>query len=110
MTKQILNTLKGAKSFLSTRHSDGKTLCICYAITDYVNSVYGDYSAHTYNTEPSHIREAAQAYVRHELAKLTDSSFFDYDAAKALGREYNLNIQEARHIWLDQLIANLEQI
>jgi hypothetical protein len=114
MTKEILSTLKGAKVFLETNQggfADGfKATCICYAISDYLASVYGTGQAHREGTEAWDLREAAQGFVRQELAKLTDKAFFDYEAAaKAFGREERLDLQEARHLWLDQLIKELEQ-
>lgn len=106
---KIVDTLKGAKPFLTDGRDGWKAHCICYAITDYVGSIYGKGQTYSENCEAYTIRDAAQRHVMQELAKLTDDCMFNYKAAaKVLGREENLDLQQARHLWLDQLIQELE--
>jgi hypothetical protein len=117
--KELIRTLKGAKTFLRLSEkrkleAERKSRCICFAITDYISSIYGKAQVRTEGTKPNRLEEEAQTYIMHELCKLTETVFFNYEAAAKVlgiepGREENLDLQEARHLWLDRLIAELEQ-
>lgn len=110
----IADTLKGAKNFLQTYRKE-KTLVpnICYAITAYVSSVYGNGNSFLPGHEACLMREAAQNHVMHKLQDLTTDCFFGFVAAAKVLRKHHSSItfgdiQEARHEWLDSLIQELE--
>lgn len=109
----ILETLKGAKNFLNTGKDREKTPCICYAITDYVASVYGRGQVYAQGSEAYLMREAAQSYVMYKLQDLTPECVFDSRATSTvLGIPQHRLVDEyfqlARHLWLDSLIKELE--
>ena len=86
---------------------------ICYAITDYVRSVYGSGNSFLPGHEACLMREVAQNHVMHKLQDLTPEIVFDSLAAsKVLGKHHSSvtygDIQEARHLWLDSLIKEIE--
>ena len=110
----ILEILKGAKPFLQTYRKE-KTLVpnICYAITDYVSTVYGNENTSQPGHEAYKLRADAQSHVMYKLQDLTTDCFFGFvAAAKVLGKHHSSitfgDIQEARHKWLDSLIKELE--
>lgn len=110
----ILETLKGAKPFLQTYRKE-RTLVpnICYAITDYVISVYGKCNSFLPGHEAYKLRTDAQSHVMYKLQDLTTERFFgSVAAAKVLGKHHSSitfgDAQEARHLWLDSLIQELE--
>ena len=110
----ILEILKGAKPFLQTYRKE-KTLVpnICYAITDYVSSVYGNGNTFQPGHEAYKLRADTQRYVMRKLQDLTTDCFFGSVAAAKVLRKHHSSItfgdiQEARHEWLNQLIKELE--
>lgn len=110
----ILDTLKGAKPLLQTYRKE-KTLVpnICYAITDYVISVYGKCNSFLPGHEAYKLRADAQSHVMYKLQDLTTERFFDSVAAAKVLRKHHSSItfgdiQEARHLWLDSLIQEHE--
>ena len=120
----ILDTLKGAKAFLShgaprdrghREDASGKVWCICYAVTDYLVSVYG-LGAVIYG-EKAALRYKAHRYIQIKMQELVDKpyTYFKEEHAKiVLGDEYDaasydyMQKQKARHLWLDSLIKELE--
>ena len=123
---KILDILKGAKPFLShggTREagagaredSSGKSWCICYAITDYLVSVYG-LDAAIYGDKAG-VRHKAHRHIQSKMQELVEAPYLYFQEAHArvvLGDEYDassydhMQEQRARHKWLNQLIKELE--
>lgn len=120
----ILETLKGAKDFLShgapreeyyREDASGKVWCICYAITDYLASVYG-VDAVIYG-EKAALRHKAHRHIQSKLQELTEVPYCYFEEVHAkvvLGSEYDassydyMQVQRARHKWLDSLIQELQ--
>lgn len=121
---QLIDILNGAKTFLSygapretfrREDSSGKSWCICYAITDYLISVYG-VDAVIYG-EKAALRYKAHRYIDYKLQGLAEATNIYFGKAHAeviLGDEYDassydyMQEQRARHKWLDSLIQELE--
>lgn len=110
----ILETLKRSKPFLQTGRKEKNLVPnICYAITDYVSSFYGNGNSFLPGHEAYKLRADAQSHVMYKLQDLTTECFFDsVAAAKVLGKHHSSitfgDIQKARHLWLDSLIKELE--
>lgn len=110
----IVGTLKGAKPFLQTGRKEKNLVPnICYAISDYVISVYGKCNSFLPGHEAYKLRVDAQSHVMYKLQDLTTDCFFGSVAeAKVLGKHHSSitfgDIQKARHLWLDSLINELE--
>lgn len=111
----ILEMLKGAKTFLSQTGKDNLPNHICFAVEAYVRSVNMHQSRHWcyLATIPE------KDYIHNKLSDLArksysypDYSFTDKCASYILNIEaYEVTSalrQQARHIWLDSLIAELE--
>lgn len=121
---ELIDILKGAKGFLShgaprdegiREDSSGKSWYICYAITDYLVSVYG-VEAVIYG-EKAALRYKAHRHIQSKLQELTEAPycyFKEVHAKVVLGSEYNassydyMQEQRARHKWLDSLIQELQ--
>lgn len=122
--KVLIHILKGAKTFLSygaprddwaRQDASGKVWCICYAITDYLVSVYG-LDAAIYG-EKAGVRCKAHEHIQRKMQELVEApyTYFREEHARAvLGDEYDassydyMQKQKARHLWLDLLIKELE--
>ena len=111
----ILELLKGAKTFLSQTGKCDLPNNICFAVEDYVLST----NMHIYPELCWLEAVPAQNYIHHKLAILarksqspTDLYFTDECACYVLGidacRVTPAMCQQARHRWLDSLIAELE--
>lgn len=121
---KIIDILKGAKDFLShgapreeyyREDASGKVWCICYAITDYLVSVYG-VKAVIYGDKAA-LRYKAHRHIQSKLQELAGAPycyFKELHAKVVLGSEYNassydyMQEQRARHKWLDSLIQELQ--
>lgn len=121
---EIIDTLKGAKGFLShgalreeycREDASGKVWCICYAITDYLVSVYG-VEAVIYGDKAA-LRYKAHWHIQSKLLELTGAPypyFNEVHAKVVLGSEYDassydyMQEQRARHTWLGSLIQELQ--
>lgn len=121
---ELLEALKAAKGFLShgaprdawaRQDASGKVWCICYAITDYLVSVYG-LDAVIYG-DKAVVRCKAHDHIQSKMQELVEAPYTYFQEAHAravLGDEYDassydyMQEQRARHIWLDSLIQELE--
>ena len=121
---ELIDILKGAKGFLShgaprdawaRQDASGKVWCICYAITDYLVSVYG-LDAVIYGDKAG-VRHKAHEHIQRKMQELVEAPytyFREEHARVVLGDEYDassydyMQKQRARHIWLDSLIQELE--
>ena len=111
----ILEMLKGAKLFLSYTGDDNLPNHICFAVEDYARSVNLHKARYLCHMEAM----PAKRYIHNKLADLARNSnshrdyYFTAECAS-----YILNIkvykvtsalrQQARHLWLDSLIVELE--
>ena len=111
----ILEMLKGAKTFLSQTGKCDLPNNICAAVEDYVLSA----NIHTYPELCWHRFQPAQHYIHHKLAILarkSNSSTDLYFTAECACYVLGIDVcevtpalrQQARHRWLDSLIAELE--
>lgn len=121
---ELIDILKGAKAFLShgaprddwaRQDASGKVGCICYAITDYLVSVYG-LDAASYG-EKAGVRYKAHDHIQRKMQGLVEApyTYFQEEHARVvLGDEYDASSydytqeQKARHKFLDSLIKELE--
>lgn len=120
---ELIDILKGAKGFLShgalredcERDASGKVWCICYAITDYLVSVYG-LDAAIYRDKAG-VMHKAHEHIQRKMQELVEAPYhyFREEHAKVvLGDEYDassydyMQKQKARHKFLDSLIKELE--
>lgn len=109
----VLEILKGAKWHLATSvNSQGKDLHICFAINTFVLSCEITEGLYENCQEAKRLVEAGMS----KLAPRFSTMYFSSNHAKTvlgLGSDYGKvtidQIQEARHKFLDQLIAELEQ-
>ena len=113
----ILEMLKGAKQFLSQTGADELPNNICFAVEDYVLSA----NMHVYPDLCWLAAIPAKTYIHRKLGILalkshspTDLYFTDECACYLLGidacRVTSAMRQQARHTWLDSLIAELESV
>lgn len=108
----VLEILKGAKKHLATsKASQGKKYHICFAINTFVLSCEAE-GLYENRHEAKRLVEAGMS----KLAPRLSTLYFSRSHAKivlGLGSGYGKvtidQIQEARHKFLDQLIAELEQ-
>lgn len=121
---ELIDILKGAKGFLShggsreeyvREDASGKVWYICYAITDYLVSVYG-LDAAIYG-EKVGVRYKAHEHIQRKMQGLVEApyTYFQEEHARVvLGDEYDASSydytqeQKARHKFLDSLIKELE--
>lgn len=110
----LLESLKAAKQhlLLSQNHRGYKSGFICFAIYDAYYEKYGQ--AVEYGAVHKQLN-AAKQHIRHKLQQLQQelgvavTATFDKATAKAFMQHDNPDRQQARHLWLDQLIKELEQ-
>lgn len=110
----LLEVLKGAKQYLATvQGTQGKEDHICFAIASFLETQ--DIKAKAKVS----LQKTAEDFIRTKLNKLVNlgrrcSAFSDVHIRAVLGinsinwLEYSYKKQEARHLWLDQLIKELE--
>lgn len=106
----LLDALKGARNFLAKDTIEDKTSYVCYAIADYIKSVGGPYIDSC----------KATSYIERKLIEFNPEDYAVFTMSHAIlfvpelennscGNTEQADLkQKARHLWLDSLIAELE--
>lgn len=109
----LLDALKGARNFLAKdtiEDIEDKTSYVCYAIADYIKSVGGSYIDSC----------EATSYIERKLIEFNPEDYTVFTMSHAIlfvpeleniscGETEHADLkQKARHLWLDSLIAELE--